>query len=98
MKASTIKEFASAKDFVNIASAIRVNTNNYPFVTFIDSKNVAENVYFSKKASELVAEGQAITADFLKGFQIGYTKNEAGEERVKLISNSERLVLADLLG
>ena len=96
MKVSTIKEFAQLKGFTTIAPNVRSNTNNYPFITFINAKNEAENVYFSKKASSLVKAGEAITKDMLKTYQIGETHNEAGELRIKLISNSERLDLNTL--
>ena len=93
----TIKEFAGQKGFTQLAPAVRVNTNGYPFLTFIDKDNKAENIYFSKKAAQGVAAGQVVTKDFLACYQIGVTKNEAGEERIKLISNSERVNLADML-
>lgn len=96
MIVETVKEFAKSKGFVQVAPTVRVNTNGYPFVTFINSKNEAENIYLSKKAAEGVNAGTPV-GDILKSHQIGHTKNEAGEARVKLISNSERLSLADLL-
>lgn len=97
IKVQTIKEFAKEKAFTQLAPSIRVNTNGYPFITFINAKNEAENVYFSKKAAVGVSAGQVLTPELLKGYQIGYTSNEAGEERVKLISNSERVNISDLL-
>lgn len=91
----TIKEFIASKGFISIASAVRVNKNGYPYVTFIDADNKAENVYFSKKAP--VAEGQVIDKQFIAGFQIAEVENATGEKRTKLISNSARVSLADLL-
>lgn len=96
MRVETIKAFAQSRGFISVADSIRVNENGYPFVTFVDDKNVAENVYFSKEAGNSIVAGQVIDGDTLKGFQIGYTMNEAGEERIKLISNSKRILLTDL--
>lgn len=91
----TIKEFIASKKFASIVPIVRVNKNGYPYLTFIDSDNKAENVYFSKKA--MVAEGQVIDKQFLAGYQIAEVENGAGEKRTKLISNSARVSLADLL-
>lgn len=97
MEVQTIKEFVKSQGFTQIASHVRVNTNGYPFVTFIKADNVAENIYFSKNAALLVDKGAAVTKELLSGFQIGATENAAGEVRIKLISNSERLSLDSLL-
>ncbi len=79
---------------------VRENTNKYPYVTFIDDKNVAENIYFSKNASKLVAEGQVIALGFFTPFMAAETKNEAGEMRWKLISQgeSQRAGIEELFG
>lgn len=97
LKVESIKDFAKSKGFMQLAPAVRINTNGYPFITFIDSNNVAENIYFSKAAAEAVAEGTPVDKSLLARHQIGITKNEAGEERIKLISNSERVDLFSLL-
>lgn len=98
MKVVTIAEFAQEKGFVSVAQVVRENTNGYPYITFIDADNKAENVYFSKEAAKNVTAGQAVDADMMKTYQIAFTTNEAGEERVKLIGNSGRLDLSALLG
>lgn len=96
MTVEKIKDFAMARGFVQINPMVRQNTNGYPFLTFINKDNVAENIYFSKTASKSVTVGQVVTNEVAKTLQIGYTKNEAGEERIKLISNSQRVDIADL--
>ena len=93
---SSIKEFVKHKSFVDVAPTVRNNINGYPFITFIDDKNVAENIYFSKAASEKVDAGTPVDKALMSQHQIAITKNAAGEERVKLISNSERIALSDL--
>lgn len=93
----TIKEYCESKGFKQIVPAVRVNTNGYPFITFIDGNNEAENVYFSKAAANAVNAGTPVTKDMLKIYQIGVTTNAEGEERVKLITNSDRVDLSELL-
>lgn len=97
LKAMSIMDFAKSKGFVNIVPRVRINTNGYPYVTFIDSANQAENIYFSKSAAEQVAEGTPVDKGLLARHQIGITTNAEGEERIKLIPNSERVDLFSLL-
>lgn len=97
MKTMSVKQFASEKGFTQIVPKVRVNENGYPYVTFIDGKNEAENIYFSKRAAEQVSDSMELTKEVLAGHQIGFVTNEAGEERVKLISNSERVDIDTLL-
>ena len=93
----TLKEFFNSKNITQITPNIRVNTNGYPFITCIDSKNVSENIYFSKAAAQGVKANQPVTKELLSNYGITITKNAEGEERIKLSSNSERLNVADLL-
>lgn len=93
----TIKEFCAKQGFVQISPAVRTNVNGYPYLTFIKGDNTAENIYFSRKAAAALGAGVPVTKDMLKVYQIGITKNEQGEDRVKLISNSERIDIASLL-
>ena len=97
LKVESIKDFAKSKGFMQLAPAVRINTNGYPFITFINEKNEAENIYFSKSAAEQVAEGTPVDKSLLARHQIGITTNAEGEERIKLISNSERVDLFSLL-
>jgi len=60
MVVETIKGFAKSKGFVQISPAIRTNVNGYPFITFINAKNEAENVYFSKNSAKAVGAGQPV--------------------------------------
>ena len=94
----SIAEFAAQNGIKSIVPKVRMNTSGYPFVTFIDEGNNATNVYFSKAAAQAVVAEMPVTKELLKAHQIGFTTNEAGEERVKLISNSERVDLEELLG
>ena len=97
LKITPIKDFVASKGFATIVPVIRENANGYPFITFIDAKNVAENIYFSKTSSAFLAAGQLIDKGFINQYQIGTTVNANGETRTKLVSNSNRVSLADLL-
>ena len=97
LKVTPVKDFCKSKGFVEIVPVIRENNNGYPFITFITKGNVAENVYFSKTSSSFVSAGQVIDLGFVTQYQIGTTTNANGETRTKLVSNSNRLSLADLL-
>ncbi len=92
----SIKDFATKHKFIQMAPAVRVNENGYPFITFIDVDNKAENVYFSKASALAVASGTVIDKALISKYQIAITKNQAGEERIKLISNSARVNIADM--
>ena len=101
MNTFTISEFARSKNFKQINPAVSVNTNGYPFVTFINPDvipNVAENIYFSKASSVNITKGTPVTKELLSKLRIGETINADGELRLKLIGLGERLELSDLLG
>ena len=92
----SIKDFATKNNYASVAPTVRVNTNGYPFITFFTEANVAENIYFSKAAAEKVDAGTPVDKALMSQHQIAITHNEAGEERIKLISNSERIALNEL--
>lgn len=97
METLSVKEFCASKDITQVAAKVRTNANGYPFVTFINKANVAENVYFSKNAAVEVTDGMIVSKQMLTTHQIGMTVNASGEPRIKLISNSERLDISSLL-
>jgi len=97
LKTLTVKELCASKNFTSLAPVVRTNENGYPYITFIDKDNKAENIYFSKAAAQGVGAGQPVTKEMLSVYQIGITINAAGEERIKLISNSDRVDISSLL-
>ena len=97
METQSIKQFCNSKGFTQLTPSIRMNANGYPFLTFIDANNVAENVYFSKNAAKSVAVGQALSKELLSQWQIASTINADGELRIKIISNSERIDINSFL-
>jgi len=93
----TVQEFMVTKNFVSIHKAVRQNAKGYPYITFINKSNVAENVYFSINAGADKKEGDLIQRGFFDKINVAETKNADGEVRIKLVGTStERLDLADL--
>lgn len=93
----SVKEFAKSNNFTSIAPSIRTNSNGYPYITFIDASNKAENVYFSKASSSTLGAGRPVTKELLASYQVAETKNAEGEVRMKLVSNSSRVSIDSLL-
>ena len=94
----SIKEFVKDNGFTTIANTVRKNRNGYPFITFINDDNEAENIYFSKKASEGLEEGQPVNKELFKDLYIAETENAEGEKRMKLCKGGgNRLAIDDLL-
>lgn len=96
LKVVTVGAFAKAKGFTQISPKVRINQNGYPYITFIDTANKAENVYFSKNAAKDRHEGEVISKEMLKAVSVAETTNAKGELRIKLVS-SDRLELESLL-
>jgi hypothetical protein len=97
MERISIKEFAQLRGFVQINKTIRTNVNTYPYVTFINAKNEAENVYFSIGGAEEIKAGQLFDKELASTFDIAMYQNEAGEERVKLCrKGGDRVSIEDL--
>ena len=96
----SVKDFMRSNGFTQVHNEVRQNSNGYPFVTFINGKNEAENIYFSKGAAELPQAklGTPIAKGYFDAFSIAETKNGAGEKRIKLVrqGDSSRLEMDDL--
>ena len=84
LKTQTIKDFCKERGFVSLSNHVRVNVNGFPYVTFINEKNEAENVYFSKGAAAEVVEGQAVDKELVTKYKIIEATNADGEVRFKL--------------
>lgn len=97
MDTQSIKQFCNSRGFTQLTPSIRVNVNGYAFITFIDAKNAAENVYFSKASAKSVSAGQVLTKELLSQWQVAIATNAEGELRTKIISNSERIDINSLL-
>lgn len=68
-------------------SALRYNTNGYPFITISDKNGKTTNVYFGKRSAEIVngtfVAGQRLTA-LLATADLVETVNEKKETRYKI--------------
>lgn len=93
----SVRDWMQANGFVQVYKEVRVNENGYPYVTFINADNKAENVYFSKNESKTHHEGMAIERGFFDNLQIADVANADGEVRTKLVGlNSNRIGVEDL--
>jgi hypothetical protein len=97
MKVISIREYCIATKVATVATEVRENSNGYPFVTFINGNNKSTNVYFSKEGAKQYAMGMPIGKGFFDKLQVAYVTNEEGEERIKLITNSNRISIDDIL-
>jgi hypothetical protein len=88
METISLKEFMSKKSFSQVIPVIRRNTNGYAFLTFTNSSNEAENIYFSKSMSDSLTEGDKTSIDFLRSLKACETLNAAGEYRWKLTDSA----------
>ena len=84
LETQSVLAFMRANGFTQYNQNIGVNVNDYPFVTFINANNEAENVYFSKNAAEQVSADELVDGKFLAKFVIVDTINAEGEARTKL--------------
>lgn len=100
----SVAEFCKMKHFVELIPKVRVNSNEYPFITFITGPshptlgaNKAENIYFTVNSSDTVHEGQDLR-DIAHDLQIVLvTYTDGRESRAKLSrKSSSRLTIEDL--
>lgn len=99
LESLSIKEFLTDFGFVQIVPEIRGNVNGYPFITFINEDNKAENVYFAKTVADKYPVGTTFGKGFFDELIIVITEAEDGEQRVKLTERSTgmRVNAMDLL-
>lgn len=101
MNIQSLSAFCQSKGFIETADAIRENSNQYPFITFINEKNEAENVYFSKRAGAQVTVGQVITPELLKSLMVSFVEYEDGrpsKHKLCFKGESRRINIAEFLG
>ena len=98
METMSIKEFMVENDFCQVNKSVAENSNGYKFLTFIDSANNAENVYFTKSLNEEVPTGTLVNRDFVSDKVICIVENAKGEVRYKIASKGEsmRINIEDL--
>lgn len=100
MSITSVQEWMQENGFISISGGVRENENGYPFLTFMNEDNEAENVYFSVKASEHEhAElGTALFKGFFDPFVISEYIREDGVAMTKLalVGGGERTLIEDL--
>ena len=85
--------------FVEVVKVVRANSNKYPYITFVDGKNVAQNVYFSKAASSAIKEGQTIERGFFAPFiatEVVYDDGRPTQWKISTKGESLRATMEDL--
>lgn len=92
-----IKDFVQDKGYVQVIPEVRANANGYPFLTFVDADNKAENIYFSKSESEGLEKGQQLDQDYIKSLRVAETSNANGEIRWKLTTGNSTRISLDFL-
>ncbi len=101
VNSQSVKSFMASNGYVQVVNHVRENTNGYPFVTMINSANVAQNVYFTKAATEkgLVKTGDKVIKGFFTNLVMyEVALNETGEMVWKIggKGESQRVELSDL--
>ena len=76
------------KSFSQVIPVVRKNSNGYPFLTFTNTNNEAENIYFSKSMLEVLKDKEKVDIDFLRALKACETVNAAGESRWKLTDSA----------
>lgn len=66
MTIASVQDWMQDNGFVSISGGVRENENGYPFLTFMNDDNEAENVYFSVKAAD--HENAELGTELFKGF------------------------------
>lgn len=87
IKSTSLLSLAKGGHVRNI-SAVRVNANGYKYITFLNGKGGATNVYLGRKTSEMFEEGDIINAEMAQDAVVVLATNEAGEERLKFSINT----------
>ena len=89
MEKTSLKSLAQ-KGIVRTISNLRENTNEYPYLTFLDSKGRSSNVYFGQKSGVIIKDTFEIGASVIsaiKDADIIKTTNSDGEHRYKISLN-----------
>lgn len=77
-------ETVTAKNFIlgnklSVVPTVRTNVNGYPYITFIDESNNAENIYFSKNSSKDFPKDTPIQKGFFDN--ISFVKVKYSDDR-----------------
>jgi hypothetical protein len=91
METTSLRSLVKNGAIKNI-STLRMNTNGYPYLTFIGVNQSSANVYFSKRAADLMTtnfeEGDSVL-NAVKDANIVQVTNAEGETRYKISLSNE---------
>ncbi len=93
MKVLSMREFM-LNEKVQVVPVVRKNASDYLYITFVKEGatkgNGGMNVYFSKNAEKIVAEGEVVNKEFMAPFKLGWVEYaDEREARWKIITQSE---------
>lgn len=89
----TIQQFCREQG-ISAISNVRENANGLLFCTFVSKNGKAENIYFSRRASERVTLGDK--PQVIKEMYVTTAVNAGGESRLKIAIGGEYTNIADL--
>lgn len=95
----SVQQFMEDEGYISVVNVVRQNANGYLYITFMDADNVAENIYFSQAASELVEVDDEIANGFFSPFSMSYVTYTDGREprwKISSANGGNRISVADL--
>lgn len=96
IKQISLKKAHQNKAVTTIVTIVKSNVSGYKYITLLKDK-AATNVYFGRKSSEMVLEGEDIR-ELLVNASLIKAVNEAGETRLKIsLSGDSEYVSTDSL-
>lgn len=81
----SLREFVANYQITEIVPEVRENSNGYTFVTFVNHKNNAENVYFGSSIAKDYSAGMPITKDLLDKLQVYEYLRDDGKQGLRLV-------------
>lgn len=95
----SLREFVANYAITEIIPEIRENSNGYSFITFVNDRNDAENVYFGSSIAKDYSAGTPVTRAMLDRLQIYQYAREDGKQGLRLVrkAGNESKVSIDTL-
>jgi len=92
-KSTTITNSQTAKEFIlgnnlDLVPKVRANKNGYPFITFVDKANVANNIYFGKTCASDYPEGREVKKGFFDDIRFVLVNYEDDRESQWKMTNN----------
>ncbi len=103
LKTVSIKNLVT-HNIIDSIGKLAINVNGYGFVTILNDKRKAANLYFTKDLSPKVIDtfgvGNNLPKEFVENLIVIASENNDGEQRFKLYDNSDSKYtsLSDMFG